>query len=124
MLAACSSYKPIYHITVTGDADGDVSVTFPDGKFFVNGTTDLEFAYGNDTTVVVTKKIPLTLEQGFASANKDINEVAFYARQITEGINATTAGGTYYLVIDALFKEPVTETEIHTHKILTNRVSE
>lgn len=132
MLAACGTYKPLYHVDISGDADGQVAVTFPDGQFALHGDADLAFYYGNDSTLVSygapvsatgLEIAPLTLEQGYAHKDHRVRECANHARIYTNDIKAAadSAGGTYYLVVDALFKEPVTGTEIHTHKVLTNR---
>lgn len=123
LLAACDpkEYKPLYNINVVGEADGQVDVVFPDGKFAVDGATNLSFTYGNDTTVVFSKVGDFSVEQGIKSADKEVQRFANDVQGLDESISATSAGGTYYLVVDARYYDPITGTEIHTRKVLTNR---
>lgn len=127
LLAACNKtdYKPLYNISITGDADGQVDVSFPDGKFAIDGATNLAFSYGNaDSTVTFSNQPDLTVEQGIKSADKNVCRFANDVKAIDDSISATSAGGTYRLVIDARFYDPVTGTEVHTHKVLSNRENE
>ncbi len=127
LLAACNNndYKPLYNISITGDADGQVDVSFPDGKFAIDGATNLVFSYGNaDSTVIFSNQADFSVEQGIRSANKDVCRFANDVKALDDSISATSAGGTYELVIDARFYDPVTGTEIHTHKVLSNRENE
>lgn len=127
LLAACNNndYKPLYNISITGDADGQVDVSFPDGKFAIDGATNLAFSYGNvDSTVTFSNQADFSVEQGIRSANKDVCRFANDVKALDDSISATSAGGTYELVIDAKFYDPITGTEIHTHKVLSNRENE
>ena len=125
LLAACDEYKPLYDISITGDADGMVDVSFPDGYFVVDGATNLSFNYGNaDSTVTFSNLPDLTIEQGIRSADKKVCRFSKDVKNFDAAISATSAGGTYKLVIDARFYDPITETEIHTHKVLSNRENE
>lgn len=125
LLAACDEYKPLYDISITGDADGMVDVSFPDVYFVIDGTADLSFDYGNiDSTFTFSSLPDLTVEQGIKSADKNVRRFSNDVKAIDDSISATSAGGTYKLVIDARFYDPITETEIHTHKVLSNRENE
>lgn len=120
ILASCGTYKPLYHVVINGNADGKVDVTFPDGKFAVDGATNLDFGYGNDSSFVKSANIiPMTLGQAKMSADKNIRKVADFAESYE--VSATSTEGHYYLEVDALFREPISGTDIHMHKVLTNR---
>lgn len=135
MLTACGTYKPLYHANIVGDADGQVEVTFQDGRLAMDGTAGIDFYYGNDSTLVTLTRAnvaAVTLEEAFNHTDKKVREAAKAAQDMTntfqvnvletKAMNDTTkAGGTYYFTFDALFIEPVTGTQIHTHKVLTNR---
>lgn len=125
LLAACDEYKPLYDISITGDADGMVDVSFPDGYFAVDGATNLAFSYGNaDSTVTFSNQPDFSVEQGIRSADKNVYRFSYSVKELDSAISVTSAGGTYRLVVDARFYDPITETEIHTHKVLSNRENE
>lgn len=53
--------KVLYNVRITGDADGDVALTFPDGSLNLDGTAGIDFHYGNtsDSLSVANADIPV-----------------------------------------------------------------
>jgi len=114
----------VYNVTVDGDADGNVNVTFPNGKFEMNGDADLAFVYSNDTIQALQGLNVLTAEEiiAFNDANQlaALNAVNSWVDE-TFTVSATQAGGTYDVVIKGYVKETLTGLVIAIDKRLTNR---
>lgn len=93
----------IYDVTISGDADGEVEVSFPNGQLNLDGKTDLAFHYGN----AVTYK-PLL------GAEAIVNKAA-------DDFSAAATSGSYYLHVKGYVTEPVSSLKIEIDKVLTNR---
>lgn len=116
-LSSCEDKDVVkYNVEITGDAEGDVSVTFPNGLLTLNGDADLAFHYGNATlgvTTITSEELATTKDKKVLKAAKEVNE------DVVASFQATSAGGSYYLRI-AGYAE-IAGIRIPVEYILTNR---
>lgn len=105
-----------YNVKITGDADGDFTLTFPDGQLGLDGTAGINFKYGNaDSLNAVSIDQALQLSEKFS----EVAEAAYV--DVDEQFQAYAAEGTYYVLIDGFVREKKTGIVIRIRKELTNR---
>jgi len=120
MAVSCKSQMEfVYSADVVGDADGQVLVTFPDGRFALNGNANLSFHYSNDSTKV--ESCIYTPEQVRLMGIKKAEPVLLGAEPYMDAFNVTSAGGTYDIVIKGYVKESLTGITFQIDKRFTNR---
>ena len=93
VFTSCKDYDPKidYDVSIVGDADGDVNVTFPGGAFDLRGTAALDFAYGKPVATDVDV---------YTIADVDNIDVLDAYNAVIDDFNrkfsVTAASGTYY----------------------------
>lgn len=124
LFASCKpDHSPLtkftYDLTITGDADGIVTVNFPDGSFELNGKAGLYFTYANDTLVVNRF---YTMNELFDSSSPT-HSLAFsnVNNYLNSHFSVSSAGGTYDIVIRGYIKEPITGIVVAIDRRFTNR---
>lgn len=111
----------IWNVEITGDADGAVDITFPNGELSLGNGTDFNFHYGNDTTV--TNEVLFGAEEGevvtfgeaLVSEDEEVKEAA-------ELFSATALEGTYAVHFNGYVYVPLTSVRIQIDTTFTNRV--
>lgn len=122
MMTSCKTAKfgVSYAATVVGDADGKVDVTFPQGRFAMDGDAAVDFRVSNDTTVLAGKVY--TKEEALNSGDKKVIDALYRcAAFANENFQTTDADGTYDLTINAFVRETLTGIGFEWEKHLTNR---
>lgn len=119
----------VYNIAVVGDADGDVTVTFPNGSLELNGQAAVDFAYTNDTTKVVNvfalgdePMFDYVLGEALESNDAEVKDAAEKVEATLVSVNA--ASGTYYLHVSGFAKETLTGLIFAIDREFTNRANE
>lgn len=102
----------VYDVTVEGDADGIVNVTFPQGSLELNGQAGLAFKWSNDTTVVF----------GVGEV-ADTEEAAEVTEEAQAPFGVTAADGTYFIHVFGYAKEPITGMIVAIDRTFTNRAN-
>lgn len=102
----------VYDVSIDGNANGNVVVTFPNGNLDLDGNVDLTFKYSNDTTIVQYTRNSTTIK-GFADpATDDRKEVQELNNAVNESFGVrfkdAEAGGSYCVHITGYAKEPTT----------------
>lgn len=112
-----------YSFTITGQADGDVSVMFPGGGLDVKGNSELEFSYSSaPADILFSKSTPSYTVQELKSMPGNYAKVAEIAENNYEDqFKAISAGGTYYLHVVGAIYEQLTGIKIEIDKVLTNK---
>lgn len=93
-VVSCKDYDPQvdYDVSIVGDADGNVTTTFPGGAFELNGKTGIDFYYG---------KAEVSLKPVYnASDISDPNVLKAYKavkEDFAKQFGVKAASGTYYL---------------------------
>lgn len=119
---ATQSFGIVYDLNVTGDGDGQFDVTFPNGKFGMDGKAGLGFELSNDTTKMLMANNALTAEQIQASNDpKQLTALANVNTWVDQNFQATSATGSYDLLIQGYAKETLTGIVIAVDKRITNR---
>lgn len=124
MVTSCAGAKfgVQYAVVVAGDGDGNVDVTFPQGRFAMDGDAAVDLRVSNDSTVinqpVLTKEYVLT--KGTAKEKKALELCNEF---MSDNFNTaeTEAGGTYDLLIKGYVRETLTGVGFEVEKHLTNR---
>ena len=123
MLTSCGTqFGLVYGVHLTGDGDGNFTVTFPQGSYAMDGKATLALNVGdtvlfNDTTMKVSSKREV-LRNGKTrelKAMKKVNDA------MEENFNAFVGDGTYDLWIRGFVKEMGTGLIFEIDKHLTNR---
>jgi len=110
----------VYSVTAVGDANGDVDITFPNGEFRSSGKAAIDFKWSNDTTTAFRANY-LTLEQAYATNDKEIVAAASEIDAFLQSFDATAAKGDYYVHLKGYVKETLTGVTISVDKEFTNR---
>lgn len=112
-----------YTLTVAGDGDGQVEVTFPQGRLGMNGDADVDFCLSNDTvsmdTLMMVSKANI-LSEGDSVKVDAMRKVNDY---LASQFNATAASGTYDLSVRGYARERVTGLCFEIDRHFTNRDS-
>jgi len=109
----------VYRADITGDADGHVLVSFPDGRLNINGDANLAFSYANDS--LKTRQHFYTPEQINLSTDKKRGEILQCAKPYMDAFNVTSAGGNYDIYIKGYVTEKKTGITFNIDKRFTNR---
>jgi len=116
------SFGVVYNVQLTGDGDGQVAVTFPNGSFDMNGDADLAFKYSNDTTSLLKASKALTAEQIEEDGTKDEKQALTNVNGwLDQNFGATAASGTYDVRVQGYVKETLTGVIIAVDRRFTNR---
>jgi len=122
LLSSCKEKMGIsYSVSANGNADGVVDVTFPDGSFQSNGNAAISFKWDNDTTNVVSNANVMTLEQAYASKDKEIVKAAGEIESFVNEFNATSATGNYYIHLQGYVMETLTGLKVSIDKEFSNK---
>lgn len=124
-LTSCTTtqnFGVVYELNVTGDGDGQFDVTFPNGKFGMDGKANLGFILTNDSSKLLMANKALTTEQIIKSNDpKQLTALANVNAWTEANFKATSASGSYAIRICGYVKETLTGFIIAIDKILTNR---
>jgi len=122
-LTGCKAqWGVIYTVAANGDADGKVSITFPNGSFDANGKSALNFVWSNDTTSVLRAVNAMPLELGVRSNDKKTADAALnVATWADDMFGASAASGTYRIRFKGYVKETLTGITFSIDRELTNR---
>lgn len=113
-----------YAVTVVGDGDGQVDVSFPQGRFAMDGTAGIDLRVSNDTNVLTA---PVTCKAFVLNENDPQHLKAlrlcndFMEQEFV--VNETEAGGTYDILIKGFVRETLTGIGFEVEKHLTNRAN-
>lgn len=107
-----------YNVAVQGNGDGNVEVTFDQGKFEMTGAAAIVF-YAQDS-VPFTKSKVVSKAQVLESNKKDYIEALDLVQASMENIQATSAGGNYNLNVDGFITVYPLNISVEVHKHLSN----
>lgn len=120
-LALCScntQFGLAYQVKLTGDGDGQFSVTFPQGSYTMDGTATLALSVGDTIPFgQVTTKAEV-IEHGNSKQLKALRAANDYAAQQFE---ATAGSGTYDIWLKGFIKEIGTGLIFEVDRHFTNR---
>lgn len=122
-LALCScntQFGLAYGVKVTGDGDGQVEVTFPQGQYAMDGTATIYLNVG-DTMPFFGKKVTTKAEVIEHGSAKQLAALKAANDSIAEQFKATSGSGTYDLWLNGFVKEIGTGLIFEVDRHFTNR---
>ena len=119
MLTACNTeFGLVYDVSITGDGDGNVEVTFPQGSFAMNGKADINLALGDS---IPFNKVTTKAEVIQKKNKKEIAVLEAVNNAMCENFDAHSEDGTYDILIEGIVTETGTGLSFSVNKRLTNR---
>lgn len=87
-------FKITYNVDIVGDADGDVTLTFPDGRLALQGCAAIDFHYGNADVA------DYTLTEALESNDANVVKAAWAVKEdVEKAFTVVATEGTYYIHI-------------------------
>lgn len=124
-LALCScntQFGIAYGVKLTGDGDGQVEVTFPQGQYAMDGTATIYLNVG-DTMPFFGKKVTTKAEVIKHGSAKQIAALKAANDSVATQFNATAGTGTYDLWVKGFVKETGTGLIFEIDRHFTNRAN-
>ena len=122
----------VYSVTAYGDANGNLSMVFPNGNLELNGKSDIDFVWDNDKDEVIAAVDTTTfgvgegvygLDEAIAADDAKLKEQANAVNDwLANTFEVNSAEGDYYVHIVGYAKEKVTGFTLAIDRVFTNRV--
>jgi len=110
-----------YSLTIDGQTDGLVDVTYKTIEFQANGTADLKFKTHSSDSLLQALKSDMNLDKALISNNKLYQEAASRVATDLDEFRVTSgADGHYYIHITGFAKEPITGLVFAIDRTFTN----
>jgi len=120
VLTSCKTEMGLaYNVAVQGNGDGNVEVTFDQGKFAMAGTAAIVF-YAQDSVPFI-KSTVVSKKQVLESNKKDYIEALDLVQASMENITATSAGGNYDLNVEGYVTVYPLNISVEVHKHLSSK---
>lgn len=121
-MTSCKSvqFGLAYSVDISGDGDGELEVTFPQGSYAMDGTAKLHLNLGD--TLKFNSVEPVTKADVLESGNtKKLAAMKAVNDSIANQFNACAGSGTYDITIQGKVTEIGTGLTFEVNRRLTNR---